>query len=311
MKSADTLKTIKDTLLNDAHLSKIQEFTQETASNTAFSFWREADFWEYMVIGLSVLAIFIAVITAISQRKTERNTRMSLSMKTQVYESIFKSLLNDLYRIQCDIISLQIILMEDDFQSYPAERYLKNMLIKFDESNLDSFLVVFNKKYKSKAEEHYLKMREINRLIQNYNINIEMLMDHLKDSSIDINTKLFDFSIINNSISFLSRKIIQTAEYIYGKNSDVGPSLLQYVKEALYFYKSSKDHITPNNCCVDLKKHELIINQILNNYFKHANIISTEEAVLLAYELISCEIEESDSGIRRNLITFKHNHKTH
>ncbi len=311
MKSADTLKIIKDTLLNEAHLSKIQEFTQETASNTAFSFWREADFWEYMAIGLSVLAIFIAVITAISQWKTERNTRMSLSMKTQVYESIFKSLLNDLYRIQCDIISLQIVLMEDDFQSYPAERYLKNMLIKFDSSNLDSFLVVFNKKYKSKAEEHYLKMQEINRLIQNYNINIEMLMDHLKDPSIDINTKLFDFSIINNSISFLSRKIIQTAEYIYGKNSDVGPSLLQYVKEALYFYQSSKDHITPNNCCADLKKHEFIITQILNNYFKHIDIISTKEAVLLAHELISCEIEKSDSGIRRNLIKFKHDHKTH
>lgn len=68
---------------------------------------------------------------------------MSLSMKTQVYESIFKSLLNDLYRIQCDILSLQIVLMEDDFQSYPTERYLKYMMIEFDNSNLDSFLVVF------------------------------------------------------------------------------------------------------------------------------------------------------------------------
>lgn len=146
MQSIDTLKTIKDTLLNEGHLRKIQEFTQETASNTAFCFWREADFWEYMAIILSVIAIFLAVITAIAQWKTERNTRMSLSMKTQVYESIFKSLLNDLYRIQCDILSLQIVLMEDDFQSYPTERYLKYMMIEFDNSNLDSFLVVFNKK---------------------------------------------------------------------------------------------------------------------------------------------------------------------
>lgn len=210
MQSIDTLKTIKDTLLNEGHLRKIQEFTQETASNTAFSFWREADFWEYIAIGLSVIAIFLAVITAIAQWKTERNTRMSLSMKTQVYESIFKSLLNDLYRIQCDILSLQIVLMEDDFQSYPTERYLKYMMIEFDNSNLDSFLVVFNKKYKSEAEEHYLKMQEINRLTQNYNINIEMLIEHLKDYSISTETKLIDFSIINNSIGFLSREIIQT-----------------------------------------------------------------------------------------------------
>ena len=80
--------------------------------------------------------------------KTEKNTRMSLSIKTQVYESIFKLLLNDLYRIQCDILSLQIILIENNFQSYPSKRYLKNMMIKFDDSSLDSFLVVFNKKYK-------------------------------------------------------------------------------------------------------------------------------------------------------------------
>ena len=67
MQSIDTLKTIKDTLLNEGHLGKIQEFTQETASNTAFSFWREAAFWEYIAIGLSVIAIFLAVITAIAQ----------------------------------------------------------------------------------------------------------------------------------------------------------------------------------------------------------------------------------------------------
>lgn len=64
--------TIKDTLLNEDHLIKIQEFTQETASNTAFSFWREADFWEYLAIFLSILAILLAVITAVSQWKTER-----------------------------------------------------------------------------------------------------------------------------------------------------------------------------------------------------------------------------------------------
>ena len=199
MQSIDTLKTIKDTLLNEGHLRKIQEFTQETASNTAFCFWREADFWEYMAIVLSVIAIFLAVITAIAQWKTERNTRMSLSMKTQVYESIFKSLLNDLYRIQCDILSLQIVLMEDDFQSYPTERYLKYMMIEFDNSNLDSFLVVFNKKYKSEAEEHYLKMQEINRLTQNYNINIEMLIEHLKDPSIGTETKLIDFTTVQRN----------------------------------------------------------------------------------------------------------------
>lgn len=305
MQSADTLRTITDSLLNEGHLRKIQEFTQETASNTAFSFWREADFWEYMAIGLSVTAILLAIVTAIAQWKTERNTRMSLSMKTRVYESIFKSLLNDLYRIQCDILSLQILLMEDNFQSYPTERYLKNMMIEFDDSNLDSFLVVFNKKYKSRAEEHYLKMQEINRLAQNYNVNIEMLMDHLKDSSIDINTKLCDFSIINNSISFLSRKIIQTAEFIYGKSSDVGPSLLHYVKRALEFYQSSEDHITSKDYCVNLKKYEDIITPVFNDYFKHTNISNTKEVMLLAYKLISYELEGSDSGIKRNLIKLK------
>ena len=59
MQSTDTLKIITDSLLNEGHLRKIQEFTQETASNTAFSFWREADFWEYIAIGLSVHSNFI------------------------------------------------------------------------------------------------------------------------------------------------------------------------------------------------------------------------------------------------------------
>ena len=305
MQYTDTLHIVKDALWDEEHLRMIQEFTQKTASNTAFSFWREADFWEYLAIGLSFLAIVLAVVTAILQWKTERNTRMSLSMKNQVYESIFKLLLNDLYRIQCDILSLQIILIENDFQSYPTKRYLKNMMIKFDDSNLDSFLVVFNKEDKSEAEEHYLKMREINRLIHNYNVNLEILMEHLEDSSVDTSTKLFDFSIINNNICFLSKKIIQTAESIYGKNSDVGTSLLHYVKKALEFYQSSETNITSIDSYTNLKKYEDIINPVLNNYFEYTNTISTNEAMLLAYRLISNEIDKNDSDVKNSLIRFK------
>lgn len=305
MQSTDTLKTVKDTLLNEEHLMKIQEFTQETAFNTAFSFWREADFWEYMAIGLSVVAILLAVITAISQWKTERNTRMSLSMKTQVYESVFKLMLKDLYRILCDILSLQIILMENDFKSYPSERYLKNMVIKFDDSNLDSFLVVFNKKYRSEAEEHYLMMCDINYEILKYNINIEILMDHLKDASIDTNTKLVDFSTIYKSIVCLSKKIIQIAEYIYGKNSDIGSSLLHYVKKALESYQASPSDVKFKTYSEHLRKHENIIVPVLNDYFSQTNITYTEETKSLTYKLIYDEIEKSDSDARRNLIKFK------
>ena len=303
MQYTDTLKTIKDTLLNEEHLKKIQEFTQATASNTAFSFWREGDFWEYMAISLSVLAILLAIITAIAQWKTERNTRISLSMKTQVYESIFRSLLNDLYRIQCDILSLQIVLMENDFKSYPTERYLKNMMIKFDDSNLDSFLVVFNKQHKGKAEEDYLKMREINNeQIRKYNANIEMLIEHLKDSSIDSNAKLFDFSIINNSLGYLGHKIIQTAKFIYGEDSDVGSSsLLQYVKRAIDFYQLNENHITFKDYYDNLKKYEDIIIPVFSCFFENTGIESTEEMKILAYKLISDEIEDS----KRNLIKLK------
>ena len=53
MQYTDTLKTIKDTLLNEEHLKKIQEFTQATASNTAFSFWREGisgSIWQFVCL---------------------------------------------------------------------------------------------------------------------------------------------------------------------------------------------------------------------------------------------------------------------
>ncbi len=304
METTDSLKIFKDIPWNEEYLRMIRKFTQETASNTSFSFWREADFWEYMAISLSILAIVLSVITAILQWQTERNTRMSLSMKTQVYESILKSLLNDLFRIQCDILSLQIILMENDFQSYSTDRYLKKMIINFDDSNLDSFLVIFNKKYKNESEEQYLRMQEINRLIRDYNINIEMLIEHLKDSSIDRSTKLLDFSMINNSIGFLSKKIIQTAEFIYGKDSNMSSSLSHYVKKALIFFQSDKNHLTSKNDYVNLKKYENIITYVLNDYFKYINITSTEEGMLLAYILISYETNKSDSDLIRNIIKF-------
>ena len=80
---------------------------------------------------------------------------------------------------------------------------------------------------------------------------------------------------------------------------------MHYVKRALDFYQSSEDHITSKDCCANLKKYENIITPILNNYFKHTDIISPEEAILLAYRLISDEIERSDSAVKRNLIKFK------
>ena len=131
-------------------------------------------------------------------------------------------------------------------------------------------------------------------------------MKHLKDSSIDINTKLLDFSIIYNSIGFLSREIIQIAKSIYGENSDVGgPSLLHYVKTVLDFYPSSKNHITSKDDYVNLKKYEDIIDSVFNDYFKYTNISNTKEIMLSTYKLISYELENSGSGVKRNLIKFK------
>jgi len=56
---------------------------------------------------------------------------------------------------------------------------------------------------------------------------------------------------------------------------------------------------------MNISKHEDIITPVLNEYFKNIKLISTEDAVALAYRLISYEIENCDSGVRRNLIKFK------
>ena len=134
---------------------------------------------------------------------------------------------------------------------------------------------------------------------------IEMLMEHLKDPSIDKNTKLFDFSVINNNISFLSQKILQTAVFIYGKNSDVTTSLLHYVKKALEYYQEGEINTTSMDCYINLKKYEKIIIPILNNYFEHTNIKSTKDIMLLSYRLISNEIDMKDSDVINSLIDFK------
>ena len=126
-------------------------------------------------------------------------------------------------------------------------------------------------------------------------------MEHLKESSIDTNTKLVDFSIIYNSIGFLSQRIIKTAMSIYGKNSDVGLSILHYAKRAL----ASKDHIISKDYCVISPKYENIIAPVFNDYFQYTNISDTKEIMLLTHKLISYELESSELGVKRCLIKFK------
>ena len=182
-------------------LLKIQDFTQTTAENTSFHFWSD---------GLSLVAIaglIMTIIAFVAQNRTASNT-MKLTRNAQ--RDLLLDLVRHLYRNFVITYTIQTKLQDIEFKGYPSEEHLIKLKIPMENIHLEAF-------YGKNREREYQVMNNLYLNFRNYNNEIDVACEHLKNPAIPNEVKLRDFSTLLFKPSYLTERILITLYEIWGQ----------------------------------------------------------------------------------------------
>lgn len=169
--------------------SAVAEYIKQTAENTAFFPW---DCIALIVAGFSM---YYALRTWHSQRQTERNTHR---LEPNVQKELLIDLCRHFYRNL--VISYTIAKkIRPDFKRYPSEEHLLKMKVNLEDIHDELFY---------KQEESFFQISKLYLNLRNYNMELDIISDHLRNPALDKETKERDLKTLMFKCSFLTKQVI-------------------------------------------------------------------------------------------------------
>lgn len=180
-----TLATPEVATAIDTLLTAIQDYTGQTASHTAHSFWLD------QLCFLGILSLLFTV--------------YSIAAKDLLWPWAYRSMLYDLIRhlYRNRICTLAIWAkynsLKGEERVYPSDEHYLKMRVP-NESFQSSKYNLCSKRLGD--------INEIELLFRNYNVEIEVALSHIKDDSVDEDTKQRDFETLYFKTGLLSKKLV-------------------------------------------------------------------------------------------------------
>lgn len=170
-------------------LSRVGEGT----SHIAFKLY--LDCWDWLAIIISIAALVIAILTFCSQRKTEHNTAPVVTMDIQKMLWLFL-IKQFFYKIQYLYI-LKILLERCSYGKKPEESFIQSLCIA-PENYIHEELF-----YAKEYEKHYGNVHWIIKHINDYNLYVNSIANHLDKKNIKPENIDRILSLIDNVCSSL------------------------------------------------------------------------------------------------------------
>ena len=195
-------------------LDNIEENTKQTDLAKT-----DTDDWYLIVV--TTLSLFGAFISMFFNIKTVRNTKKTeiavineteqKQIKTKFQEKLLLDLIRHLYRNKIVVCALRWKLSEKDKKPntktvktenynlcYPSEEHLLKLKVLPEDLRLDRF---------ENAPEHYDALHKLELYFRNYNIEIDVTLDHLKQKNMTVEVKDRDLDTLEFKSGFLTAEI--------------------------------------------------------------------------------------------------------
>lgn len=181
---------------------------------------------------LSIIALFVSACsfyytkkTFFSQTKTESNTS-KLSREEQ--KALLSDMIRHFYRNYVVSLTLRVKLeagkrsktkdgKNKNFTGYPSEEHIKKLMVNLNDVHLNLFY---------KEEESHQMMNKLYVMLRNYNLELDVICDHLKSQSIDYATKSRDLDTLAFKCFYLTKEITRLIGNIWYGNE------MSYVPQA-------------------------------------------------------------------------------
>lgn len=160
-------------------------------------------------------------LTYAEQSKTVDNTK-KLSRDAQRH--LLNDLLRHLYRNYVKTYTMRTKMKEIDYQGYPSEENYEKLKVPMENFHMEAFYGD-DDKY-SKVHNLYLNFR-------NYNEEIDVARQHSVDKNISKKTIDEDFDTLEFKVSYLTSRIIQTINEVWGDKTQFINEMKQAINNAV------------------------------------------------------------------------------
>lgn len=188
--------------------------------------WLKDDwnFYGFFTFALAITAFIVSVMSYRYTRKTYYSQTMTESNTSKLSREEQKALLSDMirhfYRNYVVSLTLRVKLeagkrnktkdgKNKHFTGYPSEEHLKKMMVNLNDIHLNLFY---------KEEESHQLMNKLYVMLRNYNLELDVICDHLKSQSIDYTTKSRDLDTLAFKCFYLTKEITQLIGKIWYEN---------------------------------------------------------------------------------------------
>ncbi|MDR1527802.1 MAG: hypothetical protein LBS46_09090 [Dysgonamonadaceae bacterium] len=243
----DRLKTIKQEtsavfIPNDSAVSQIAKSTQKTAENTLPSEWDKPfmkmwNWWFSLIAALGTIATMVSIWWTYNKRQIQKD----------VQKNILIDLIRHLYRNKIVVCTLRWKLSEKEKKPhtrktsiekynlcYPSEEHVLKLKILPEDLHLDKF---------ENAPKHYDKLHEMELLFRNYNVEIDVALEHLKQKEMPKEIKERDLGTLEFKSQHLTKKIVELMKELNFQCDD--PFIIKILRkkstEVLYTDKTDTD----------------------------------------------------------------------
>ena len=178
-------------------LGKIAESSEATSINTVRSYWERADWDEWATLIFSFIA---ALGTFLTWFAIKRETKQQ-EIKRRFQEKIFRDLIRHLYRNKVCVCATHWELQKKGFDKfYPSEEHLLKLKVLPEDLRFDRF---------DNTPDYYDILHELELKFRNYNIEVDVTLEHLKIPQLSEATKKRDLNTLEWKSGFLTKEIIE------------------------------------------------------------------------------------------------------
>lgn len=204
-------KKTEEDLLNE------YEAMTQIADNTRQNFLKDDwNVYGWVAFFIALFSLIVSGVTLYAQWRTEDNTK-KLNMGEQ--KALLSDMIRHFYRNYVVSLSLRVKLeagrrgkkKSPNYTGYPSEEHIKKMMINLNDVHLNLFY---------KENERYQQMNKLYVMMRNYNIELDVICDHLKSQTIDYATKSRDLQTLCFKCDKLTEDITRLIGSIWHNNEN-------------------------------------------------------------------------------------------
>ncbi len=175
----------------------IQSSTRTIEKNTAPTLLQSTDTDEFINLTLSIIAALGTVLTAVAVRLEFKQR----AINKEIQRRVLFDLIRHLYRNKvCVCATTWRLTVEGFTRFYPSEEHLLKLKVLPEDLRFDRF---------NNTPQYYDILHSLELKFRNYNTEIDVALDHLKESEISDTIKNRDLAVLSMKSDYLTTEIIQ------------------------------------------------------------------------------------------------------